>query len=428
MSSDQARLGRAVAMLSVGIAVSGAMSYLYFAIASHALSASDYGEVAVLWSALFISVFTLYRPIEQLVSRSVAEHEAHGASARPVIRLAALIQAAVAAGFVVVALLLRGPITDELFGGSEALYVVLVVSAPIYAVSFLARGYLAGSGRFGLYGAMLVLESGARLCAPLAVAVGLGGGQALIAFGLAAAPVVSLLVMPAVILARRPPSQQRPVTGPGPDAGVATTGTLAVGLFAMMAGEQILLNLGPLAVRVGESAAAAGVLFNALLIARVPQVVFGAFTTSLLPTLTRIRAEFGDGPEFARPIRAALRGVGAFTAAALVAVLAAGPDLMGVAFGDAERYGRADLAIVTVGMGAYLAALTLNQAAISRGQVRPAAAGWLLCASGFAVVALLPVFDDVRRVEVAFSVAMALVSLSLARLYRAGNIPAGRAS
>ena len=68
-----------------------------------------------------------------------------------------------------------------------------------------------------------------------------------------------------------------------------------------MLSEQTLLNAGPLLVRASEGAAAAGFIFNVLMIARAPLVLFQAVATSLLPHLTRLRSS-------ARPTTRTLSG------------------------------------------------------------------------------------------------------------------------
>src|SRR5919201_1169798 len=70
------RYGRTAGLLTIGVGLTGVATYLFFALASHALSKTDYGEIAVVWSAVFITVSTLYRPIEQLLSRTIAERRA----------------------------------------------------------------------------------------------------------------------------------------------------------------------------------------------------------------------------------------------------------------------------------------------------------------------------------------------------------------
>ena len=98
--------------------------------------------------------------------------------------------------FVVVALALRGPIEDDLLGGSGALYWILIVAVLAYAASYFARGFLAGHHRFGLYGGLVLMEASSRCLFALAVAVGIAEGQTAVALGIAAAPIVSLAVVP----------------------------------------------------------------------------------------------------------------------------------------------------------------------------------------------------------------------------------------
>ena len=60
-----------------------------------------------------------------------------------------------------------------------------------------------------------------------------------------------------------------------------------------MLSEQIFLNAGPLLVRASEGAAAAGYIFNVLMLARAPLLVFQGIAISLLPHLTRLRSRGG---------------------------------------------------------------------------------------------------------------------------------------
>ena len=46
--------GRGARILSVGIASTGVFTFAYFAVASHVLSASEYGAISLLWSELFV--------------------------------------------------------------------------------------------------------------------------------------------------------------------------------------------------------------------------------------------------------------------------------------------------------------------------------------------------------------------------------------
>ena len=75
------------------------ITYLYFAIASHILSRTDYGEIAILWSAVFITVSTLYRPIDQLLSRHISERRQLRQPIRGPMRVAATIQLGLGVAF-----------------------------------------------------------------------------------------------------------------------------------------------------------------------------------------------------------------------------------------------------------------------------------------------------------------------------------------
>ena len=100
------RYGKTAGLLSLGVGATGLITYLYFALASHNLGKDDYGELVVLWSAVFITVSTLYRPVEQLLSRTIAEREARGQPTAQPMRVAAMIQVGAGAGFAAVALAL----------------------------------------------------------------------------------------------------------------------------------------------------------------------------------------------------------------------------------------------------------------------------------------------------------------------------------
>jgi O-antigen/teichoic acid export membrane protein len=186
-SSEARSYGRRASLLSIGVGITGLITYLYFAIASHELSRDQYGQVAVLWSAVFIVVSVLQRPVEQLLSRTVSEHLATGQPIGHTVRVAATIQLAVAIGFDVVALALRGPIEDGLLDGNETLYWIGVAAVTAYGASYFARGFLAGSHRLTLYAALIISESVARTAFPLAVALGIASGQDAVALGIVAA-------------------------------------------------------------------------------------------------------------------------------------------------------------------------------------------------------------------------------------------------
>ena len=417
--------GRRASLLSIGVGITGLITYLYFAIASHELSREQYGQVAVLWSAVFIVVSILQRPVEQLLSRTVSENLAHDAPIGRTVRVAATIQLAVAVVFDVVALALRTPIQDDLLHGNSTLYWIGVAAVTAYGVSYFARGFLAGSHRLTIYALLIISESVSRTAFPFAVALGIASGQTAVALGIVAAPAFSLIVVPFAFLRRfrdeRPAPEPAGATPSAPDTSeftLAHGSRFAAGVFLIMLSEQTFLNAGPLLVNATSGAAAAGFIFNVLMIARAPLQLFQAVTTSLLPHLTRLGSR-GDEEDFRASVRVTILGVAGFAGLVSLALLVAGPDLMQIAFGDNHTYERIDLIIVSVGMGLYLSAATLNQAALAKGQVRRASFCWIGCAVLFVVWTLIPlVEDDFHRVEIGYLGAATLLCSLLFWLYR----------
>jgi O-antigen/teichoic acid export membrane protein len=417
--------GRGAAILSVGIGATGLITFAYFSLASHALPEDEYGRVTLLWSAIFITVSVLYRPVEQLLSRTIADHDARGVTGTEHLRIAATIQLALGVAFVIAALVLRGPIEDDLFGGSSTLYWILVVAVLAYAASYFARGYLAGHRLFPLYGGLVLMEASSRCLFALAVAVGIAEGQTAVALGMVAAPIVSLAVVPPA-LARRLDSQRAgmaPIAEREPPETQFTlargTGFAAAVLLVMLC-EQTFLNAGPLLVKAtadSGGAALAGFTFNVLLIARAPLQLFQAVQTSILPHLTRLRAG-GERDPFARSVNLTLGAIAAFAGVVALVMLAAGPQVMDLLFGGNFDYERGGLVLVSVGMGLYLSAATLNQALLAHARATQSAACWAACALAFVLFLLLVELDDrVLQVEVAFVGAAALLAGSLYALY-----------
>jgi O-antigen/teichoic acid export membrane protein len=418
--------GRNATLLTGAIGAAGLFTYLFFALASHTLDKVDYGELVVLWSAVFIAVSTLFRPVEQLLSRTIAELEAHGERTGHALRVAGLIQLALALAFVVVALALREPLEDDLLGGEETLYWVMIAAVTAFGASFYARGMLAGSRRFAFYAVLLLVDGFGRFAFAFAVAVGISESPDVVALGVAVGPALSLLVVPVAFLWRRPAPRSIAGGGPagdgaaGPDFTLAKGSGFAAAVLMIMLSEQVFLNGGPLIVRGAEGAAAAGYIFNVLMVARAPVVLFQAVAASLLPHLTRLRSRGGEkgAAGFRASVTLTTRVLATLAALATLVMAIGGPELMQVAFGDKFEYDRVDLVIVAVGMGFYLCAGTFNQAALAQGQARRAAACWVLCAIGFVLWNLAPAFDVFLRVEIGFTGAAALLCGLLFLLYR----------
>src|SRR5207248_2129027 len=186
---------RGARVLSIGIASTGVFTFLYLAVASHNLGKAAYARISLCWAIMYVILSVIYRPIEQLLSRTIADRRARGLHGHP-LRIPATIQLSFAALSLLVALVLRHQIEQGMFDGSRALYWILVVGVLAYAASYFARGWLAGHQRFGLYGGLVFLESFSRFLFALAVAVGIASGQGAVGLGMAVAPFASLTVIP----------------------------------------------------------------------------------------------------------------------------------------------------------------------------------------------------------------------------------------
>ena len=205
--------GSGARILSIGIASTGLLTFAYFSLSSHVLNGFEAKRIDLLWSVMFVVISVIYRPIEQLLSRTIAQRRAQGHTEHA-LRVPISIQLGFALAFLVIALALRGELVNHVFDGFAGLYYVLVVGTLAYAASYFARGWLAGHQYFALYGG-LVLDGGA-----VAHLLRAGGGwsaspsgQLAVALGIAAAPFVSLIVVPAAFARRARRARGAPEVG-----------------------------------------------------------------------------------------------------------------------------------------------------------------------------------------------------------------------
>jgi O-antigen/teichoic acid export membrane protein len=438
--------GSGARILSIGIASTGLLTFAYFSLASHVLNPFQAKRIDLLWTVMFVTISVIYRPIEQLLSRTIADRRARG-HANQSLRVPIAIQVGFALTFLILAIALKDELVNHVFDRYGGLYDVLVVGTVAYAASYFARGWLAGHQYFALYGGLVLMEAVSRVCFVLAVAVGFAHGQLAVALGIAAAPLVSLVVVPWAFARRSGERRGAPETAHGApeiedvDAALAGPGTegiqeavasdelslqrgsnFALVVASIMVAEQVLLNAAVLTVdATSVDRALAGVVFNVLLIARAPLQLFQAIQTSLLPHLTGLEATEGHDA-FARAIRVTVLAIAAFAAAVSIGLLVIGPPVMRHLFGQAFHYNRFGLAVIGMGMGFHLASGALNQAALARDQARTAAACWLFAALVFVAWLVSPiVHGQVLRAEIGYAGATAVLAVTLSVLYRRGT-------
>jgi O-antigen/teichoic acid export membrane protein len=417
--------GRGASLLSALVAVTGLLTYGFHSLVAHALGRDAYGVIGVLWAAVFLTASVIYRPVEQLLSRTIAERQARDRPIGQALRVAATIQLSLTAGFVLLALVFRTRIENELFNGNATLYWCLVAAVVSYAGSYFARGFLAGEQRFGLYGGLVLMESASRFVLGLLLIVGVLNGKNAAGVAIAVAPLLSLFVVPwalgrhvrRVSAASGGAADQR-----DGDFTVSQGLGFAAAVLVIMFSEQSILNSGVLIVKVDTgSDSLAALIFAVLMIARAPLQLFQAVSTTLLPYLTRLIVSEGGTAhlgEFGRTVRLTVLACLGFGAATVVGVLIAGPAVMRLLFGSKFDYDRGGLALVAAGMGMYLAATTLNQAVLAQGRARFAAAAWAVSATFFVTFLLAANMQAVREVEVGFIATAAILSSLLYVAYR----------
>src|ERR1700735_3942362 len=65
-------------ILSIGIASTGIFTFAYLATASNVLGKGAYSRISLCWAIMFVILSVIYRPIEQLLSRTIADRLARG--------------------------------------------------------------------------------------------------------------------------------------------------------------------------------------------------------------------------------------------------------------------------------------------------------------------------------------------------------------
>ena len=332
----------------------------------------------------------------------------------------------------VVALALRGPIEDDLFDGSTALYWILVVAVLAYAASYFARGYLAGHRRFALYGGLVLMEATSRCLFALAVAVGIAEGQTAVALGMAAAPIVSLAVVPSALARRLDRAAVGASTGgcadpaqldaaardePAarePEFTLAHGTGFAAAVLVIMLCEQTFLNAGPLLVKataaVGRRRARRLRVQRAADRARPAPALPGDADLDPPPPHPRC-GPAASATRSARSVNVTLTAIAGFAGVVALVMLVARPD------GDGRRSSAATSTTTAAGSCSSRSAWASTcpprrstRRCWRTRSARQSATCWAACAVTFVLFLLLADFDDrVLQVEVAFVGAAALL-------------------
>ncbi|MFF9166576.1 MULTISPECIES: hypothetical protein [unclassified Streptomyces] len=403
-------LPQGTAFVGAGTAVLGVASYVHLAAAGHTLAVDAMASFSVLWTVVFSIGLGLFFPVEQEITRIVAARVVHGDGVLPVLRRGAALSASLLALVLVPLVAFAGWIADLFFHGDTSLVYSLAGAFAALAVAYVTRGILAGLGRFQAYGMQLGLDGVLRIVLSGALAV--AGVTSPFAFAavLTVAPLLAVLATLKPVFQGAKPGSQAHWRELIEHLGLLVGSTLLA---------QLLVNIAVISTKVisTDDDALVAALLSALVLARVPLFVFGAFQVSLLAGLSSAAAE-GDTQGYRRLLlRAASITAGLGVAGGLGAV-ALGPAMLPTVFGAPDVLGATDFAWLSAGTTLYMLAMVLGQALLTSNGARLQLLSWVLGTAVLIGVTLSPL--DLRtRVEVAYTAGSLTVAICMSLAIRA---------
>jgi O-antigen/teichoic acid export membrane protein len=387
-------------LVSAATLGAGLLIYAFHVLAARRLGPEAYGQIAVLWAALFLTVIVLFRPLEQTTSRETANRLARDEEARTVVKAVGRLAAGLLLALGLAIALGWAFITDRLFLGNNAMTAMLLAGIVFYGGAYVTRGLLAGTRWFPGYALGLIADSVVRLlvAAPLVIIA----SQDLAAAAIAAAGLGGLVVPLAVGRKRL----RKAIDAGTDDSSFRLRSALrfAMPLGVVAGADQVLVNGGPLLVMLGGGAGAskaAGVVFAATMLVRVPVYLFQGLAASLLPNLTRLQAVDG-AIRFRRAVQHTVLLLFAGGVVIVAGAAVAGPEGMRILYGDDFAAGRLELVLLAAGVAFYLGAATFSQALLALGAAGRAAIAWSVAATLFVALYAIVPGEPLFRIAVAF--------------------------
>jgi O-antigen/teichoic acid export membrane protein len=402
-----AALPQGTALVGGGTAVMGLASYVHLSAANHALNADSDATAAfsLLWTMVFSIGIGLFFPVEQEITRVVAARKVAGDGARPALVRGAMLSGSILCATLVPMAIFARPLADLLFDGDTSLVFALAGAFAALSCAHVTRGALAGLGLFRAYGTQLALDGVMRMV--FSVALALAGVHSTLAFAmiLTVSPLLSVActVRPALVEARSgSPVAWREMSR---KLGMLVGSTLLA---------QLLVNIAVISTKVisTNDTELVTALLAALVLARVPLFVFGAFQVSLLRGLSTSAAS-GDRRGYYRLLLKAVVVTGSLGAAGGLGAVVLGPTLLPALFGAPDLLTAADFAWLSFGTVAYMIAMVLGQALLTSGGARQQLISWVIGTAALIGVTASPM--DLRsRVEIAYAVGSVVVVACMA--------------
>ncbi len=396
---------RGTLYVAAAFATSGLLTFVFHGYTGRNLGEARFGDFVVLWTSVFAVTQVLWVGISQTLGRYIAEREARGENAGPVVSSVKRLTFLLLGIFVIISLLASPLLAGAVFEGDVLLTAAFVVAVAAYAPEYFRRGIFGGNRQFARLGVLHVVESSSRMLIAV-VLLSLGTGMAGPAFAVAVAPLVAVLVI------RPTPAKPAGQDGVGAPFSAAGAFQFAGPVLACVAFAQVLMNGGPVLVRLlGGTSEEIALLGSALILARTPQYVLSPAVASLLPHASRTLATEG-ARGFDRFVLRATALVGAVGVSMVGGAWFLGEWALRVVFSFEFDVERGLLAALAALAAFYLLSETLNQALFALGRGRLAALGWFVGLSAAALCLVLlrtgPVVDG------------AVYSLALGTFFAAG--------
>jgi O-antigen/teichoic acid export membrane protein len=274
-----------------------------------------------------------------------------------------------------------------------------------YAIAHAVRGVLGGMGKFAYYGAGAAIDGVVRVVG--AAWVGAAAGAAGYAWVLFAAPILAAVSAAVPLIGAYTGSKAVGTQEISLWRGlVRNTGLLMLaGLIAQVMANIAVVNaklLSPGDVRVAVA------LLGAMVIVRIPIVVFGSMYSAMLNSVSTSVAN-GDATGFRQTVQRTLVVVTVLAGLVTLACLVAGPQISVLMFNSPGVLTRVDFLILCAGTAAYLWAMVLGQSLLAMGGHARQAVRWALGLAALALVTALPL-PVTPRVELAYLAGMALTA------------------
>jgi O-antigen/teichoic acid export membrane protein len=396
------------AAVGAGLIVAGLSAYGFLFVADKALSRAEYSPLAALWSLVFLAGPGLFLPLEQEISRALAERRARHQGGLPVVRRAATIGVGLGLGVLVLLIASARWTTDHLFDHQFLLLLGLTLGLAGALAGHLTRGCLSGTGQFKGYGVYLGADGFIRVMGAVAcLVIGVNtAGPFGIAIGIA-----GLLAVPVAL------SVQRPELDEGPEAAFSEVSSALGLLLGASLCAFAIMNIGPVLVKLLADASqgeAAGRFVNGVVIARIPLFLFQAVQASLLPKLSAL-AHSGHLGDFRSGLKRLLVAVAALAVAGSAVGAILGPTVVEIMFPGADL-GHRTMGLLAAGAGLYLLAMACAQAVIALGGHADQAIGWCLGLVTLLATVWLVSDDLFLRVEIGLLVGSAVAFVAMGAL------------